>query len=288
MNKSSVSKKKTAKKKVAKKKQAIKTNRQALITTESEIVAPLDPTIAMIHVIERAAVNPDVDIDKMERLMNMQERMMDRNAEAEFNQAMTRVQANLPTIPKDAYNEHTKSKYSKHETIVRIIKPIYTKEGFAISFSEQEQPELNQNKKASERNITIIGVLRHKGGHSEKYQTTLPIDMVGISGNANKTGVHGTGSTITYGRRYLTCMIFDVATGDDTDGNVEAVEPVPCITENQVNALDAKIRENNISMKGVLSWMNKEMKVKSLEKIPAKYHDYVDQKIDQVIKQKSA
>lgn len=288
MTKSSASKKKTAKKKTAKKKAIKNTALQTVNKKEVAISVSSDPTIAMIQVIERAAVNPNVDIDKMERLMNMQERMMDRNAEAEFNQAMTRVQANMPTIQKDAYNEHTKSKYSKHETIVRIIKPIYTREGFAISFSEQEQPEANENKKLSERNITIIGVLRHKGGHSEKYQTTLPIDMVGISGNANKTGVHGTGSTITYGRRYLTCMIFDVATGDDTDGNVQAAEPVIRITENQVNALDAKIREHDISMKGVLSWMKKEMKINSLEKIPAKYHDYVDQKIDQAIKNKAA
>jgi len=285
MTGSSASKKKTAKKKTAAKK---KPTHKAIRVVKKDNVPALamstDPAIAMIQVIERIALNPKVDVNKMEQVMALQERMIDRQAEAEFNQAMTQVQANMPVIPKDAYNEHTKSYYSKHETIVKIIKPIYTREGFAISFSEAEIPQA-ENKP---RLIKIVGVLRHKSGHSETYFTILPIDTTGIAGSVNKTGVHGTGSTITYGRRYLTCMIFDVATGDDTDGNVTQAEPVNYITENQINSLDSKIKEHKLDMKAFLRWMLKELKIKSLETIPEKFYKYVDDKIDQAIKNKEA
>ena len=284
MTKPGKSKKKTAKKKTTAKKSTKKTELQPVNKKEIAIPMSNDPAIAMIQVIERIALNPEVDVDKMEKVMAMQERMMDRSAEAEFNKAMTQVQANMPVIPKDAYNEHTKSYYSKHETIVKAIKPIYTKEGFAISFSESEVPQL-ENKP---RQIKIVGVLRHRSGHSETYFTILPIDDAGIAGTKNKTGVQGTGSTITYGRRYLTCMIFDVATGDDTDGNAPEVEQRTYITEEQVNKLDSKIRENDVSMKGFLTWMNRELKIKSLDTVPDNFYDYVDQQIDKAIKNKAA
>ena len=275
----SESKKKATKKKNSKKKSRKSTEMQVAKPKEVALSQSVDPTIAMIQVIERAAVNPDVDIDKMERLMNMQERMMDRNAEAEFNEAMTRAQALMPEVIKDAFNDHTKSGYAKHEQIAKMIKPTYTKEGFAITFTEEDSKRSDC--------IRISATLRHKAGHSEKYHTELPLDKAGINGTVNKTGIHATGSTITYGRRYLTCMIFDVATGDDTDGNVEAAEPVNYISEDQINKLDSKIRENKVNMKGFLTWMNKELKIKTIETIPDNFYDYVDKKIDTVIKNNS-
>jgi len=285
MSKTTASKKKTAKKKTAKKSPK-NTKLQTVKQKVPAIVQSDNPMIAMIQVIERIALNPEVDVDKMEKVMALQERMMDRQAESEFNSAMTDVQANMPVITKDGYNEHTKSYYSKHETIVKAIKPIYTKEGFAISFSEAEIPQVE----GKPRLIKIVGVLRHRSGHSETYFTVLPIDTTGSGGTVNKTGVHGTGSTITYGRRYLTCMIFDVATGDDNDGNAVAENVVErtYITEEQVNILDSKIRENKVSMPGLLNWMKRELKIKSLATIPDNFYDYVDKQIDRVINNKAA
>jgi hypothetical protein len=45
----------------------------------------------------------------------------------------------------------------------------------------------------------------------------------------NKTQVHALGSTSSYARRYLVCMIFNVTTEDDNDGNrrKDEVEPDP-------------------------------------------------------------
>ncbi len=168
-----------------------------------------DPFTAMV---ERLASNPDVDADKLDKLVSIQMRILDRQAEAAFNAAMARVQAKLPIVLQDAQNKQTGSRYARHEAISIAIKPIYTAEGFSTSFSQADSPR--------EDHIRVNGTLRHTEGHSALYFVDLPIDDRGIKGQVNKTPLHAAGSTFSYGRRYLTCMMFDVATGDDNDGNV--------------------------------------------------------------------
>lgn len=174
-----------------------------------------DPFVTMV---ERLATNESVDADKLQKLVDIQMQIMDRNAEAEFNSAMAKVQAELPTVLADSVNQQTSSTYAKHEIIAKTIKPVYTRHGFSTSFSQADTPRADH--------IRIVGTLRHSAGHSVEYFADLPIDDRGIKGNVNKTPLHATGSTFTYGRRYVTCLMFDVATGDDTDGNVYDDEPI--------------------------------------------------------------
>lgn len=198
----------------------------------TEVVQDIGTTAAdpFVQMVERLATNEQVDADKLEKLVDVQIRILDRNAEIEFNQAMADVQANLPQVAYDAQNDHTRSRYARHEAIVRAIKPIYTSLGFSTSFSQGDGPD---------GFMRIVGVLRHRGGHHAEYFVDLPADDRGSSGNVNKTALHAAGSTFTYGRRYLTCLMFDVATGDDTDG----AQPVPVLTDTQVADLQAKAEE---------------------------------------------
>ena len=59
---------------------------------------PSSDSTAIIRVIERAALNPDVDIDKMERLLQMQERVLDRQSLMAYSSAMAAMQTELPSI----------------------------------------------------------------------------------------------------------------------------------------------------------------------------------------------
>ena len=57
---------------------------------------PAQPTTeagSIMAVIERAALNPDVNIDKMERLFAPHEKAVARVAETEFNAAMREAQS---------------------------------------------------------------------------------------------------------------------------------------------------------------------------------------------------
>lgn len=189
-----------------------------------------DPFMDMV---ERVANNPDIDAEKMQKLVDIQVQIMGINAEREYNEAFARVQQQLPTVLADAENQQTHSTYAKHETIAKAIKPIYSAEGFSTSFTQGacERPD----------HVRIDGVLRHSGGHLTMHWVELPVDDKGIKGNVNKTPLHAAGSTFTYGRRYLTCLMFDVATGDDTDGNV--YEPEVTISEERIADLYAVAEE---------------------------------------------
>ena len=48
---------------------------------------------------------------------------------------------------------------------------------------------------------------------------------------------------MAYGRRYLTALAFNLATGDDDDGNAAGGDPVLLISDNQVADLEALIEE---------------------------------------------
>lgn len=183
-----------------------------------------------LSVIERAALNPAIDVEKLERLLAMQERILSRNAETAFNAAMKAAQEAMPKIHRDARNTSTDSLYATLESVNRIVVPIYTKQGFALSFGTADCPTPGR--------VRIVCDVAHEQGHSKRYQADIPEDATGLKGNPNKTPTHAYGSSMSYGRRYLTLLIFNVClTNEDDDGNAAG----GMITEDQVAALEAEI-----------------------------------------------
>jgi len=212
--------------------------------------------------------------------MNMQERMINRNAEIEFNQAMSIAQTEVGFVSADLDNSQTGSKYASYAQMDRALRPVYTSHDFALSF--------NTEPRTTEDMITILCYVTHKTGHTRIYTIDMPADGKGAKGGDVMTKTHAAGAAVSYGMRYLLKMIFNIAVGEeDTDGNA-TVEPIIYITENQINSLDSKINEHKLDMKAFLRWMLKELKVKSLETIPEKFYKYVNDKIDQAIKNKAA
>ena len=117
---------------------------------------------------------------------------------------MTRVSA-------DASNPQTKSRYATYAAIDRELRPIYTGEGFSVSFDTHD---------AEGDNISVVAILSHKDGHSRTYQIPMPNDGKGAKGGDVMTRTHAQGAAVSYGRRYLLQSIFNVAVGeDDRDGN---------------------------------------------------------------------
>ncbi|MBR2515015.1 MAG: ERF family protein [Halomonas sp.] len=158
---------------------------------------------AIIQVIERAALNPDVDIDKLERLLEMQERVMDRQAMMAYSTAMAAMQTELPSI--EERGKTNNGCYATLEDIVDTVRPIMQKHGFAVSFRIQTQ----------ERGIQVTGVLMHKDGHREETSMLLPADMSG-----NKNAVQAFGSSTSYGKRYVLSALLNITTrGQDDNGN---------------------------------------------------------------------
>lgn len=169
----------------------------------------------ILNVIARAAADPNTDVDKLERLLAMQERVLAREAEQAFQEAMRAAQQEIKPVLANKKNPQTKSEYADLEALSDGIDPIIHKHGFTLSYGSDSSPLPDHYR------VTCHAA--HTGGHARDYHADVPIDMTGLKGERNKTTTHGWGSAMTYGRRYLKLLIFDVtittkATRDD-DGN---------------------------------------------------------------------
>ena len=164
-----------------------------------------------LAIIAEAARNPDINPEVMEKLLDMQERVLDRNAKQAFNADFVTCQATMPAIAKDTPNLQTKSVYARLDTINRYLLPHVTECGFALSFGTADSP--------MDHHVRVTAELIHKEGHCKEYFYDSPHDGAGIQGAVNKTPAHARASALTYGERYLTTMIFNIVVSQDDDGN---------------------------------------------------------------------
>jgi len=198
----------------------------------------------MLAVIERVASLPDVDVLKLQAMLDMQERVMQKNAEIAFNQAMARLQPALPVIRKTSKAHN--SKYAKFEKIESLVRPLYTAEGFSMSY------DVERNADGTE---TYVGTVSHVDGHKKQARLTLPPDTSG-----SKNNIQAKGSTVSYARRYLLCMLLNIVTSDDDDGDSRTTK----INQKQANEINAKIAEVGANKAGFLKYM----RVESVDAIP--------------------
>src|SRR5688500_12111734 len=183
-----------------------------VVQAQGEHPQPVSQATALIQVIERAASNPDIDVEKMERLLAMQERIMTQNAKMAFNEAMRLAQTEMPKIKRNKENKETHSKYADLEAVTDAAVPIYTKHGFSLSYGTSDCPIPGHYR--------VTALCAHVEGFERNYQADVPIDNTGPKGTQNKTMTHGFGSTMSYGRRYMICLIFNITlANEDNDGN---------------------------------------------------------------------
>ena len=151
-------------------------------------------------------------VDTIERLVALQTKMMNHDAELAFNAAMNRAQSEMGTVGADMTNPQTKSKYASYEALDRRVRPIYTKEGLALSFDTGDSPLAEH--------VRIQCYVSHSSGHTRTYHADMPNDGKGAKGGDVMTKTHAQGAAISYGKRYLVIMIFNIAVGEeDRDGN---------------------------------------------------------------------
>jgi hypothetical protein len=216
---------------------------------EQNSVVPIRQSDApMVAMIERIAMDPSIPIDRLEKMMAMKERMEDRarltakedrdfEARKAYFAAMAACQKQLPVVTKSRKNTHTNSTYADLAAIEEQAMPIIHNHGFGVSF----QPD-GYNEKGE---LRLLWEISHNEGYVRNGVGEIPLDGAGSQGKVNKTGTQAFGSTATYGRRYLLCMLFNISTGDDRDGNRDEERPVVVdkITPDQVKTILRLIEE---------------------------------------------
>lgn len=203
----------------------------ALVETTAAPLPVVTESATILQVIERAAQNPACDIEKMERLLQMHERIVARTAQTAYAEALAEMQPRLPIITerggiKDRAG-NVQSRYALWEDIVGIITPILAQYGFSLSFRTGNEAD----------RVSVTGVLTHRMGHSEQTTLVLPIDTSG-----SKNAVQSVGSSTSYGKRYTASALLNLRTGE-TDDDGRACASSDCISESQAADLEAMIDE---------------------------------------------
>jgi len=176
--------------------------------------APIDYAGGLLAVIERAARDPSVDIDKMERLLAMQERVQEARAKQAFTEAKIAMRPELPEVTMKGHiiirdkqtNVITQdTPFARFEDIHDAVVPVLSRHGFDLKF---------RNGLSADGKVQVTTILTHIDGHEETTDFVLPHDSSG-----SKNSVQAVGSSTSYGKRYGTLAILNIkVAGEDDDG----------------------------------------------------------------------
>ena len=216
------------------------------------------------------AIETQVPIDTLERLLTLRERVKSEKAKEEFDAAMAEFQGECPTIAKTKSvptgTGKTAYSYAPLESIVEQVKSLLQKHGFSYS---------TQTETKDGGVVKSTCIVKHKLGHSESSSMEVPL--------GNKTNIMSqsqvVAAALTFAKRYAFCNAFGIMTGDEDneeairekDGN-KGVNPKH---EQEIrgakNLQELKEVWANLpeTAKGILEPVKNEVKVK-LEKLSSK------------------
>ena len=226
---------------------------------------PADPMVSMI---ERMATDPNSDLAKLEKMLEMKERHEASQAKAAFAAAFARASANFPTIPLHGKG-HNNKPYATLKDIISHTRPVLSENGLALTFAID----------TAGNGIVVTAKLMHKDGHSESTSINLPADNSG-----SKNAVQAVGSTQTYGQRYTAQAILGLSLGDDTEDDGASAPGRATITEEQFKELRNKIEESGADEDKFLRFL----KVGSLPELPQSQYGRAVAALDKKIKENKA
>lgn len=190
----------------------------------AEIDQPKSIAQALIQMVQ----NPNIDPDRLERLLDVHIKLSDREAEQAFNAALAGFQGDCPII-KRTKRVNFKSvdyKYSPVEEVVKQIKSHLTRWGLSYSFNvrKTEDPNLHE----------LVTNISHVDGHSKEFSHFFnPIHNDDRMNDSQRIK-----SSITFAKRVgLESALGIVTEEDDKDGNLPAVP----ITKEQIKEIRSLI-----------------------------------------------
>lgn len=218
----------------------------------------LSESTAMIGMIERAARDPAVDVDKFERLMVLKERLDKQEAERAFNAAVAAAKAEIPTIVKNRSVDFTSAKGRtnyRHEDFAEItdkVDPVLGRHGLSYRFRSAQAGQ----------KLTVTCIVSHARGHSEETTLESSEDHSG-----NKNTIQAIGSAATYLQRYTLKLALGLAASADDDAKKAAQSAR--VSDEQAGTL----REMIESVDGNLGQFLGYFRIERLADLPADQYD---------------
>lgn len=171
-----------------------------IVNEQREVAAPVTPAQMLQIAVEQGA-----DLDKLEKLMELQERWDANNAKKAFVRAMSDFRAACPPIVKTRTGHNTR--YAGLAESIDQIKDLLAECGLSHSWRTEQ----------SDANVRVICTVTHVDGHSES--TSL---AAGPDSSGSKNSIQAIGSTVSYLQRYTLFAILGLASQEmDSDGNFD-------------------------------------------------------------------
>lgn len=193
------------------------------------------------------------------------------DAKRAFAIAMNKAQLEMAPVNADANNPLTQSTYASHQGLDRVLRPIYTANGFSLCF--------NTGDDAPPNHVRVLCDVTHTSGFEKQFRIDVPADGKGIEGIDVMTRTHAAVSAVSIGIRALLRMIFNIVIErkSDDDGNAAGARPgtspLPpapgAISPVQANRIRADINERVVSFIAFMQWAG----VDRIEDIPAEKFD---------------
>ena len=153
------------------------------------------------------AITSGADVDKLERLMALQERWQASQARESYFVALSKFQAEAPPVELSKAVRHkdgtVRYRYAPLDAIIKALRPTLLKHGFSHTFQSAQGPD-------GETVITCTA--HHVGGHSESASVSIPT-FAGQYTNA----AQDQGSALTYGQRHAFRAVFGITSGSQDD-----------------------------------------------------------------------
>jgi hypothetical protein len=162
------------------------------------------------------AIEHNVGIDTMERLLALRERLKAEQAREAFLRALAAFQGECPVIAKTktvTIRPQSGSGYSYRyaplDIIVEQVRGLLQAHGLSYTIKTRQD----------EGSLTVICEAHHEAGHTEPSELTVPIDKAARMNDTQKVG-----AARTYAMRYSFCNAFGILTGDEDTDAVTASE----------------------------------------------------------------
>ncbi len=205
---------------------------------------------SLIRLIETALARPELDMDKLERFLEMQRNVERDQAEKTFNEEFAIMQPLLPAVEKRGAGHN--SKYAKWEDIQEAVLPVTSAHGFGIMHKTRVEGEI----------VIVTCVLRHREGHQEITELPLPFDKSG-----NKNNIQAMGSSVSYGKRYTACALLGIRVeGEDSDAEGEPPKKNKP-TRDLYEAMQNELREC-MNLEALAEWDADQQKAGNYDKLP--------------------
>ena len=224
--------------------------------------ASVDPLLALI---ERVVMDPNLPMERINAIMDMQQRQLDKEAEQVFNRDFAAAMAEMRDVPKSGKG-HTNT-YSTLDDLIRTTRPVLARHGLSLNWVTANEGQ----------NIVVTAVVRHSMGHSIQSTLSGPRD----SGKYMNV-LQGGGSTETYLKRYSGFGILGLSSGDEVENDGKGNPNQPHITEEQYVELREMIEKAGITEEIVCMAEN----VGFLPEMPAKMFSRVRSELKVTIEKK--